>query len=147
MCITAMRTDRQAAVVRRVSCRYGDAGEDPALPSRRGRTSCTVVGQSRRGGSRRCEVVAKGGISRPWSGSSPSYPRSSRCLLQSQRSCPHVQVQNWVSRGGFAQRNTEAGGCRTRDILIENVIFLDDIVEYLLGAFVDDQDFPLRIRG
>ena len=32
----------------------------------------------------------------------------------------------------------------TRNILVENVIFFDDIVYDLLGGFVDDQYFPLH---
>jgi hypothetical protein len=33
---------------------------------------------------------------------------------------------------------------RTRDILVENVIFLDHIVYYLLRGVVQDQHFPLK---
>ena len=32
---------------------------------------------------------------------------------------------------------------RTGNVLVENVIFLDDIVDYLLRKFVDDQHLPL----
>jgi hypothetical protein len=31
----------------------------------------------------------------------------------------------------------------TGDIVVEDVIFLDDIVDNLLGVFVDNQAFPL----
>ena len=34
-------------------------------------------------------------------------------------------------------------GCLTSDIVIENIIFLDSIVNYLPGVLVDDQTFPL----
>lgn len=34
-------------------------------------------------------------------------------------------------------------GQRTRDIMIENVIFFGDIVNELLGVIVDDQNLPL----
>jgi hypothetical protein len=39
-----------------------------------------------------------------------------------------------------------AGGGRTRDILIENVIFLDDIVDDLLSRLIQNEDFPLGDR-
>lgn len=34
---------------------------------------------------------------------------------------------------------------RTRNVLIENVIFLDNIVYYLLRSFIDDQHLPLQM--
>jgi len=34
----------------------------------------------------------------------------------------------------------------TGDIVVKDIIFLDDIVDNLLGVFVDNQAFPLQRR-
>jgi len=39
--------------------------------------------------------------------------------------------------------SSSCGMAHTRDILIENIIFLDCIIYDLLGGFVDNQDLPL----
>lgn len=46
----------------------------------------------------------------------------------------------------FSMGSADSSSCgmaHTRDILIENIIFLDCIIYDLLGGFVDNQDLPL----
>lgn len=46
------------------------------------------------------------------------------------------------------QRALQSRYCwwHTGDVLVEDIIFLDRIVDNTLGGFVDDQNFPLQLR-
>jgi hypothetical protein len=124
--------DRQSAAEQVVSCQCVGAAMVPGQLSKPERTFCTVFARCRPGSSRQCGVAATRGRSHPCWGSSPSFPRSSRCLWHFQR---------WIQLQAAAMR--KRGRRRTGNVLVENVIFLDDIVDDLFRVFIDDKDLPL----
>lgn len=83
-----------------------------------------AAAQSPPSNSRQHRVLETENISHPCLCSSVSYPQSSQYLRI------------------LATSNT-AGIEHTRDILVENVIFFNNIVEDLLAVIVDNQYFPL----
>ncbi len=104
--------------------------------SKRGRISYIVVARSRQGGNRLYGAAAEqvdrihGRVHLPlFSIFSMSVPCSVLQLGFGPRGGPRA-VREW--------KGMHKGGCRTGDVLIEDVIFLDDIVEYLFGVLVDD---------
>jgi hypothetical protein len=74
---------------------------------------------------RQCGVMETKGIWHPYQDSYPSVPRCVRYL------------------GCFSICKLGVFPAHTSNILIENIIFLDHIVYYLLRIFVDDQHLPL----
>jgi hypothetical protein len=121
---------QQAVVGPRPSCQCAFESWDPTTLSTPSMIFCIVCAKSRPSSSRQCVILATRGISHPCLGSAASYPRSSRYLHRiSLAQCMQCVTQHRA---------------RTRNILIENVIFLHNIVEDSLAVVVHHQHLPLR---
>ena len=113
-----MSQNQQAAVEQTVKSLCAGAFEGPIRMSTRGNSSDIVGARSLLANSLQYEARGTTGIWHPYQDSSPFYPQSSRYLVELS-----VCLELCINE-------------HTCNVLVENVIFFNDIIDDLLTAFV-----------